>query len=205
MGFYEQQILPRLLNMVMGTTTLAPYRERVVPQAFGNVLEIGIGAGHNLPLYSGLVKKVTGLDPVPKVLDYARERAKEAPCPVDFTLGSAEDLPFGDAGFDTVVVTFTFCSIPNPDRALAEIRRVLVPGGVLLFAEHGLAPEPKRAKWQRRLTPYWSRCAGGCRLDNPVEQMIAGQGFVMQDVVQEYAPGPKLLTYLTFGVAIAPR
>ena len=151
MGFYAEHILPPLLGLAMGQKNLRPYRERVIGQASGRVLEIGIGPGLNLPLYGPGVHSVAALDPSPPLLRRARDQAALARVPVELIEGSAEELSFEKASFDTVVMTWTLCTIPDASRALAEMRRVLRPSGALLFVEHGRAPEPNVARWQDRL------------------------------------------------------
>jgi ubiquinone/menaquinone biosynthesis C-methylase UbiE len=146
-------ILPWLLDLAMRNNRLAAYRHAMTDAARGRVLEIGVGSGLNLPIYGAAVDQVFGIDPSPKLLALASKRAKAALIPVSLVRASAEELPFANAAFDTLVMTWTLCSIPNPNAALAEMRRVLKPGGRLLYVEHGLSPEPRIIRWQRRLTP----------------------------------------------------
>src|SRR4029077_13698990 len=145
--------------------------------ARGLVLEVGVGSGLNLRFYSRTVDRVFGIDLSPELLRLAHERTADAVVPVSLLRASAEHLPFADAGFDTVVMTWTLCSIPNPIAALTEMRRGLRPGGRLLFVEHGLSPEIRTARWQRRLTPYWKRISGGCHLDRKTDDLIRTAGF----------------------------
>jgi ubiquinone/menaquinone biosynthesis C-methylase UbiE len=141
------------------------------------VVEIGIGSGLNLPFYAPTAAHVIGVDPSPRLLAMARERRRAAAPPVDLVEGSAEAIPLDDASVDTVVVSWTLCSIPDPSRALGEMRRVLRPGGRLLFVEHGRAPDALVRWWQDRLTPAWRRLSGGCHLNRAVGDLIAGAGF----------------------------
>lgn len=202
MGFYADRIVPHLVHLAMRNRRLLPYRERVVGAAAGRVLEIGAGSGLNLPFYTGRVRALVALDPSPRLLAMTRRAAATAaPVPLELIEGSAEALPLDGRSVDTVVTTWTLCSIPDVQRALAEIRRVLKPGGQLLFVEHGLAPEARVQRWQKRLAPLWRPLAGGCRLDRPTRDLIAGAGFAIRTLSSGYIPGPKILTYLTEGRA----
>ena len=201
MGFYEKMVLPRLLDLAMRNSRLADYRQETIRAARGVVLEIGVGSGLNLPLYGAAVDRVCGLDPSPELLDRARERIAAARVPVSLIRASAEQLPFRDAAFDTLVMTWTLCSIPNPSVALAEVRRALKPVGLLLFVEHGLAPEPRIMRWQRRLTPYWKRIGGGCHLDRKMDDLIRAAGFRVEALETGYMKGPKPWTFMYRGSA----
>ncbi|MGE5268544.1 MAG: class I SAM-dependent methyltransferase [Thiohalocapsa sp.] len=201
MRLYERWILPWLTDLAMRNRALSRYRGRVVPPAQGNVLEIGVGAGLNLPRYGNAVTHICALDPSAALLRLAAARRDAAPCPVALLRGIAEQLPFRDGSFDTVVMTWTLCSIPDPLLALREMRRVLRPGGRLLFVEHGLAPEPNVARWQHLLTPGWKRIAGGCHLDRPAEALIRDAGFRLEALDTGYMRGPKPWTFMYEGVA----
>jgi ubiquinone/menaquinone biosynthesis C-methylase UbiE len=200
MGFYQDQICPFLINLSMRQRSFADYRRRVVPAAEGRVLEIGVGSGLNLPFYSQRAWQVIGLEPSPKLIALAR-RAERAAGRAQFIEGSAEEIPLKDGTVDTVVMTWTLCSIPDASRALGEIRRVLRPGGRLLFAEHGRAPEPNVARWQDRLTPIWQRFAGGCHLNRAVGSLIEGAGFALDRCETGYMRGPRPLTFMYEGSA----
>jgi len=150
MGLYENWVLPRLLDLAMRNDLLDTYRRSAISSARGQVLEIGVGSGLNLSLYGPAVDRVVGLDPSPELLRLAGKRAAQAPVPVSLVRASAEGIPFADATFDATLMTWTLCSIPNPMAALIEMRRVLKPGGRLLFVEHGLSPEIRIARWQHR-------------------------------------------------------
>src|SRR5437016_3903408 len=165
MGFYSNWLFPRLLDMVMQQKQMLPFRQRIGGAATGRVLDVGIGSGVNLSFYGAQAEHVVGIDPSPELLSFAEERAGETKTPVELIRGSSEALPIEDRSIDTVVVTFTLCTIGHPTEALAEIRRVLKPGGQLLFAERGRAPEIGVARWQDRLTPTWRKLAGGCHLN----------------------------------------
>jgi ubiquinone/menaquinone biosynthesis C-methylase UbiE len=190
MGIYSSIILPLLLDTAMRNSQLSGYRQATISAARGRVLEIGIGSGLNLPLYDSAVDQVCGIDPSPELLDRARKRIADAHVTVSLVRASAEQLPFADAVFDTLVMTWTLCSIPNPSAALAMMRRVLKPGGRLLFVEHGLSPEPSIIRWQRRLTPFWKRIGGGCHLDRKLDDLLRAAGFGIDVIATGYIIGP---------------
>ena len=200
MGFYRDLILPKLCDLTMRNTQLRPYRERVIGQAEGRVLEIGAGSGMNFELYTNAAD-VLALEPDPHLIEMARRRAKAARRPVELIKGSAEQLPLADRSVDTVVSTWTMCSIPHAIVALREMRRVLKPGGRLLFVEHGLAPSPGVQTWQHRLTPLWSSISGGCHLDRPIDALVREGGFNIDQLQTGYLPGPKVMTFLYEGSA----
>jgi len=201
MGFYRKLVLPALLDLAMRNTRLWDYRLATISAAQGRVLEIGVGSGLNLPLYGQAVDQVCGIDPSPELLDRAKERIADAHVPVSLVRTSAEQLPFADTGFDTLVMTWTLCSIPNPSAGLAEMLRVLKPGGRFLFVEHGLSPEPGITRWQRRLTPSWKRIGGGCHLDRKMDDLIRAAGFRVDALHTGYMKGPKPWTFMYQGVA----
>lgn len=203
MGLYQNYVLPWAINLLMSQDEMARLRRRVVPAARGRVLEVGIGRGLNLPYYGAAVDAVVGVDPMADRLRMAGEAAADVAFPVELLDLSAEALPFADGTFDSVVMTWTLCSIVDAPRALAEIRRVLKPGGELIFLEHGLAPEASVAAWQHRLNPLWRRCVGGCNLDRPAETLIRGAGFALSRLETGYLmPGPRPLTYHYEGRAV---
>jgi ubiquinone/menaquinone biosynthesis C-methylase UbiE len=204
MSFYNRWILPPLLDLAMRQRQLEKYRRETVSRARGRVLEIGVGSGLNLPLYGGDVEAIIGLDPSERLLAMARQRAAGAAAPVDLILGSATDTPLANASVDTVVMTWTLCSISDPLAALREMRRVLMPGGALLFVEHGLSPEPAVERWQHRLTPMWGHISGGCHLDRKADDLIRVAGFEIAELRTDYADGPRVLTYMYEGRAESP-
>jgi len=199
MGFYQDRIVPHLVNLAMRNRQLAPYRERILSQADGRVLEIGVGSGVNLPLYTDRASEVLGLEPHPRLLKMAS--AKAAPIASKLFEGSAESIPLDASTVDTIVVTWTLCTIPDVTKALAEMRRVLKPGGQLLFVEHGLSPDERIRKWQDWLTPVWKRIAGGCHLNRPVRKLIEDAGFRISRLETGYMPGPKPMTFMYEGAA----
>jgi ubiquinone/menaquinone biosynthesis C-methylase UbiE len=201
MGLYERWIVPRLLDLAMRNGVLDHYRQRTIETARGLVLEVGVGSGLNLPIYGPAVTHVFGLDPSPELLRLASKRTADVVVPVSLTRASAEHLPFPGAVFDTIAMTWTLCSIPNPIEALTEMRRVLKPGGHLLFVEHGLSPETRIARWQRWLTPYWKLIGGGCHLDRKMDELIRSAGFEIDAIETGYMKGPKLWTFMYEGSA----
>lgn len=193
MSWYEQHVLPRLLNFVMNTKRLTPYRERTIAQAEGRVLEIGVGSGANLPLYTDRATEVLGLDPHPKLLEMASDRKPSVPTRI--VRGSAEAIPLDAGSIDTVVTTWSLCSIPDAPAALREMRRVLKPGGKLVFIEHGRSSDEAVRKWQDRLNPLWRNIAGGCNLNRPIAEMVRAANFEIEQIAMQYIPGPKPMTF----------
>ena len=177
MQFYDKHILPRLTHLAMRQDQLLPYRRRAVSVAARRVLEIGIGSGLNLALYPNAVLRVIGVDPSPGLLRLAAEASRSSAPETELVEGLAEELPLASGSVDCVVATWTLCSVSEPRQALSEIRRVLSPGGIFSFVEHGLAPEPRVQQWQQWLTPIWSRCAGNCHLNRPTTALVEESGF----------------------------
>jgi len=200
-GVYERWILPRLLDLSMRNRLLDHYRQRTIETARGLVLEVGVGSGLNLRFYSRAVDRVCGIDLSPELLRLAHTRTADAVVPVSLLTASAEHLPFAVTAFDTVVMTWTLCSIANPVAALIEMRRVLKPSGQLLFVEHGLSPEFRIARWQHRLTPCWKRIGGGCHLDRKMDELIRSAGFEIDAMKTGYMEGPKPWTFMYQGAA----
>ncbi len=180
---------------------LEPHRRKVVPAATRRVLEIGVGPGLNFRFYGDEARQIVGIDPSAKLLTMARTAADTTKSSVELVDGSAEALPLDDHSVDTVVSTWTLCSIPDVERALREMRRVLRPNGTLRFVEHGQAPESNVARWQHRLDPLWTRLAGGCHLARPIDRLITDAGFAIDRLDTGYMEGPKVLTFLYEGVA----
>ena len=201
MSFYRDRVFPFLTNLAMRNRRLLPYRERVLSAAEGRVLEIGIGSGLNLPFYPARVSEIVGLEPVPRLAAMARRASGHSPFPVFFVEGSAEAIPLDDSSVDTVVTTWTLCSVPEVERALGEMRRVLKPGGRLLFAEHGQAPEASVRKWQDRLTPAWKYISGGCHLNRPIGALIENASFNIEVLETGYMQGPRPMAFIYEGHA----
>lgn len=202
MGLYGRWILPRLLHLSMRHRRLEEFRHRSIPLARGRVLEIGVGSGLNLPLYGAGADRVYAIDPSAEMLRMARQRSAAARRPVLLMQASAEELPLRDGSIDTVLTTWTLCSIPDVLRALREMRRVLKPEGRLLFVEHRLSPEVHIERWQHRLTPCWKRIGGGCHLDRKIDDLIRAAGFEIRSLHTGYMKGPKPMTFMYQGCAI---
>ncbi|HEX6142291.1 MAG TPA: class I SAM-dependent methyltransferase [Geminicoccaceae bacterium] len=203
MSLYERRILPGLIDLAMRQKRLAPLREALVGEARGRVLDLGIGPGLNLPLYRRDLEEVVGIDPSPELLRRARRHTAWTHFPVRLHQALAEDLPLDSGSIDTVVMTWTLCSVGDPARALAEVRRVLRPGGALLFIEHGRAERDATRRWQDRLTPLWRRVAGGCHLNRAVDRLVEGAGFALERLETGHlVAGPKVLTYHYRGRAV---
>jgi ubiquinone/menaquinone biosynthesis C-methylase UbiE len=201
-SFYERHVLPPVLDFVMRQEPIMRQRAKVVPEATGRVLEIGIGSGLNLALYDrDRVEAIIGLDPSSELREMARTRAREAGLDVEWIPLGGESIPLGDASVDTVVSTYTMCTIPGIERALAEMRRVLRPGGRLLFSEHGRAPDEGVRRWQDRLNPLWRRIGGGCNLNRPIDVLIRDAGFDLSRLDTMYVPGPRPMTWTYWGSA----
>jgi ubiquinone/menaquinone biosynthesis C-methylase UbiE len=201
MSFYANSILPHLIRHTMRGGRFAPYRRRVVGAALGRVLEVGIGSGENLPYYGAGVTELIGLEPSARLAAMTRRAAAGAAFDVHVIEASAERMPLDNHGVDTVVLTWTLCSIPDAPAALREIRRVLQREGRLLFVEHGRSPERGVGKLQDVLTPFWRRVAGGCHLNRSIDRLIAEAGFALEHLETGYMAGPRLLTYLYEGRA----
>jgi ubiquinone/menaquinone biosynthesis C-methylase UbiE len=204
MGFYGEWIVPALIDLSMRNERLRPYRERVAGAAEGRVLDVGVGSGINLPFYARQAQEIFGLDPLPRLLARAQNNAQHMQIPVHLLEGSAERIPLADRSMDTIVMTWTGCSIPEVGAALGEMRRVLSPGGRLLFVEHGRAPEAGVAHWQDRLDPFWRRLSGGCHLNRKMDDLISNAGFRIDDLETGYIPGPRIMTFFYEGAA-TPR
>jgi ubiquinone/menaquinone biosynthesis C-methylase UbiE len=200
MALYSDVILPRLCDLAMRNKRLVPYRERVIGSAEGRVLEIGAGSGRNLPFYGPSAKQILALEPSPKLVAMARGIPHHA-IPVTFLEASAEGIPLDDGTVDTVVTTWSLCTIPRAATALGEMRRVLRRGGRLLFVEHGLAPDQGVRWWQDRLTPAWKSISGGCHLNRPIRSLIEGAGFGIDRIETGYMLGLKPMTFMYEGSA----
>ena len=202
MGFYDRKILPFLVDKTCGSGQISAQRQKVVPQARGEVLEIGIGSGLNLPFYdSSAVVKVWGLEPSAAMRARAGKVAANVTVPVSFLDLPAEEIPLSDNSVDTVLVTYALCTIPDAKAALAQMRRVLRPNGQLIFCEHGQAPDPSVRRWQDRLNPLWGRFSGGCHLNRPIDALIKQAGFEIETLDTGYIASPRFAGYNYWGTA----
>jgi ubiquinone/menaquinone biosynthesis C-methylase UbiE len=195
-------VLPRFIDLSMRNKETARVRADWVPHARGDVLEVGIGSGLNLPFYSSEVHRVYGVEPSPELQKMAHKRTAGQAIRVEFLSQSAEeDLPLSDGSIDTVVITWTLCSIADPLRALQQMKRVLRSSGRLIFVEHGRAPDSAVAAWQDRLTPYWKHVGGGCHLNRKIDDLLRAAGFQIVELKTCYLPGPRPMTYTYQGFA----
>jgi ubiquinone/menaquinone biosynthesis C-methylase UbiE len=202
MGFYARRIFPRLMHWSMSRPEFALERRRVLADVHGDVLEIGFGTGLNLPHYPVHARKITAVDPNPGTLRLAEKQLAASPIQVEHRVLSSERLPMADGSFDSIVSTFTLCSIKDIAAALREVRRVLKPDGRFFFLEHGLSPETRIARWQHRLTPLMRVIGEGCHLDRPIRRLVEQAGFRVAHCEEHYLPGvPKVGGYLYRGVA----
>jgi len=201
MGFYSDRIVPILTDLSMRNRELRPYRERIVGAAEGRVLEIGVGSGRNLFLYPARVQRVIGIDPSRKLLAMAREAARGTVRDIELLEGSAAAIPLEKASIDTIVSTWSLCSIADAPRALGEMLRVLKPGGRFLFVEHGRAPDASVRWWQDRLTPIWKRLGGGCHLNRAIAELIGDAGFQIESLNTGYMRGPNPMAFINEGTA----
>lgn len=202
MRIYEKYVLPRLVHCACGQRPAMRQREKIVPLAVGSVLEIGIGSGLNIPFYDAQkVEHLWGLDPSEEMWSIAQKSAHHHHIDIDFIQSGAESIPLDTHSIDTVVMTFTMCTIPDVAAALNETRRVLKPGGTLLFCEHGLAPDASIERWQNRINPLWSKLAGGCNLNRPIPALLEQSGFISGDMQTMYLPGWKPATFNYWGTA----
>lgn len=203
MGLYDRYVVPRLVTCACGTKPVIKQRQKVVPKAMGTVLEFGIGAGHNLPHYdSSRIDRVIGIDPCATSWELASERAANLDFDVEFIQGSALDVPIEDASVDSVLITFTLCTVPDPMAALREAKRTLKPGGKVYFCEHGLAPDERVAKWQNRVNPIWKKVFGGCHINRDTAGLLTEAGFKLDELEQMYLPGtPTIAGFNTWGEA----
>ena len=203
-NWYESHILPTAIDVVCGLPMVGRMRHLVVPRARGRVLEVGIGTGLNMRYYDkSSVTHITGLDPARKLHPLAQERIAQSGLLVDLVRVSAEKIPLPDASFDTVVITYTLCTIPNPQAALLEMRRVLAPNGKLLYCENGRAPDASVQRWQTRLQPLWGTVAGGCQLGRDIAALLIEAGFALPDLQTRYLLGPRPFTFHYWGEAMA--
>jgi ubiquinone/menaquinone biosynthesis C-methylase UbiE len=202
MPLWSDRVLPHLIDTACRSRAILEERRRWIPRAHGRVLEIGIGSGLNLVFYDpDRVERIIGIDPSPPLLARAEVRARKTEVPVELVEAAAERLPLPDASFDSAVITYTLCSVADPVHALDEIRRVLRPGGELVFVEHGLAPDPGPRRWQRRLTPVWRRVSGGCHLDRDIPELLERAGYQLDELAAAYVPGARWLSFTFEGSA----
>ena len=204
MSLYDKYILPKFLNCACGSKPIQYQRKKVVPHAEGIVLEVGIGSGLNLPFYDkSKISQIWGLDPSEELSVMARKTAEEEGLSVNFISSGAEEIPLPDNHFDTVLITYTMCTIPEVVRANIEIKRVLKNTGKLIFCEHGIAPDANIVKWQSRIDPFWGKIAGGCHINRNIPSILEDSGFKIIELDQMYLPStPKIAGYNYWGFAV---
>ncbi|MCU0657027.1 MAG: class I SAM-dependent methyltransferase [Polyangiaceae bacterium] len=202
MSLWDRKVLPFLIEKACRSGVILEERRRHVPRAAGRVLEIGVGTGLNLPFYdASKVSELIAIDPSPELLERARARASQGAVRPTLLQASATALPLDSGSVDTAVMTYTLCSVDRPELALRELRRVLKPGGKLLFVEHGLARSPSTQRWQRALTPVWKKFSGGCHLDRPVREQLEEAGFFLEEIEEKQGDGPSWTGYTYEGIA----
>ncbi len=204
MSFYDEHILPHVINLACGTKPVLKQREKIVPQAEGRILEIGMGSGINIPYYNpDKVEKVWGLEPSEGMRKKAQPRVAEAPFDLEWLGLPGEEIPLDDKSADTIVLTYTLCTIPDWRAAVEQMRRVLKPGGKLLFSEHGKAPDAAVQTWQNRVNPLWMKMAGGCHLNRDIPKLLREGGFDIKQLDSMYVPStPKVAGYTYWGYAV---
>ena len=204
MSLYDKYVLPKFLNCACGSNPVSRQRQKVVPLVEGKVLEVGVGSGLNLPFYDkSKIDELWGLDPSEELSDMARKVADRENIVVNFISSGAEEIPLPDSYFDSVLITYTMCTIPEVARANKEIKRVLKRGGKLIFCEHGEAPDENIRKWQKRINPFWGKLAGGCNIDRKIPTLIQNSGFEIVELEEMYLPKtPKIAGYNYWGYAV---
>ena len=202
MGLYNKYLLPKLVHLTCGQRPVMRQRDKVVPLASGKVLEVGIGSGLNLPYYDpAQVTGLWGLEPAPEMTHMAREAARSVDFEVEFIHQPAEEIPLETGAVDSIVITYTLCTIPDPAAAISEMRRVLKSSGKLIFCEHGAAPDEQVRRWQDRVDPIWKRLAGGCHLNRRIPQIIEQGGFRIETLETIYLPGWRPASFNYWGSA----
>ena len=205
MGLYSRYLLPTLTHLACRSRPMERQRQKIVPLARGRVLEVGVGSGLNFPFYNHQqVDRLWVLDPSPELMRMAKRRAQSSALAIQYLEAPGEEIPLDDGSIDSVVVTYTLCTIPEVLAAIRQMARVLRPGGRLLFSEHGTAPDEKVRRWQERLNPYWRRVSGGCQLNRDIPRLIEDGGFRLDGVESMYLPGWRVAGFHYWGAAV-PR
>ncbi len=202
MGLYSRWVLPRIVHFACNTSPTRRQREKVIPLAAGEVLEIGLGSGLNLPLYDAeRITKLWGLEPSAEMRQLSASRVRDLPFEFEYLNLPGDQIPLESNSVDTVVTTYTLCTIPEPEPALRAMARVLRPGGKLIFCEHGAAPDSAVRRWQQRVNPIWRRFSGGCNLNREIPTVLAGGGFTVSALDEMYIPGWRPASFNYWGVA----
>lgn len=200
MGFYDDRVLPHVIDVVLSGKQFARMRERVTTRLEGDVLEVGFGSGRNVPYYGPSVRRVLAVDPAVTGRKIAAKRVAASATPIEYVGLDGEKLPLDDSSIDSVLTTWTLCTIPDVHRALGEMHRVLRPGGTLHFLEHGRSPDPAVVRWQDRLTPMQRRVAGGCHLNRSIDTLVTDAGFGLDELSTYYVKGPKFFGFMYEGI-----
>jgi len=200
---YERHVLPKVLDACCSTKPINYQRNKIVPYAKGKILEIGIGSGINIPFYDKAnVEKIYGLDPSEELNNIAQKKAINNNLKIDFLLNGAEEIPLPSNSMDTILITYTLCTIQDLESSLKEIRRVMKDDAVMLFCEHGIAPDANIIKWQNRVNPLWGKLFGGCNINRNIPEIIQSSGFTLNSLDQMYLPStPKIVGYNYWGKA----
>ncbi|MXO90385.1 methyltransferase domain-containing protein [Altererythrobacter aquaemixtae] len=203
-SWWDRHGVPRVIKLACGAPQIMKLRSQLVPLAKGDVFEIGCGGGINQQFYNAsAISRYCGIDPGAKLLEYTRAEAEKKGWKADIRDGVGEDIPFEDNSFDTVVCTYTMCSVDDQAQVVKEMRRILKPGGKLLFLEHGRAPDASVAKWQDRIEPYWKPIAGGCHLTRPITSAVCEGGFEVEQLGERYTPKtPKTVGWMEWGIGV---
>lgn len=202
-SWYEKFFLPKVCDKCCSTKPINYQRNKVVPLAQGVVLEIGMGSGLNIPFYNkNNIEKIIGLDPSEELNFLANKVAKKNNIEIDFIISGAEDIALPDNSIDTILITYTLCTIPDLDNSMAEMKRVLKSDGKFIFCEHGIAPDQNIIKWQRRINPIWKAIMGGCNINRNIPKIISDSGFDITNISEMYLPStPKIVGYNYWGIA----
>ena len=202
-NLYDKYVLPKLCDKCCATKPINYQRKKVVPMASGSVLEIGIGSGLNIPFYDKtIIDKIIGLDPSEELNVMAKELAIQNDIDIEFIVDGAENISLDDNSIDTILITYTLCTIPLIEESTAEMKRVLKPSGKLIFCEHGIAPDHNIIKWQNRINPIWGKLFGGCNINRDIPKIILDAGFKIETIEQMYLPStPKIVGYNYWGIA----
>jgi len=204
LSWYSERVLPHLIDFACSASPNQKQRQKIVPDAAGDILEIGFGSGLNVPFYDpSKVRKIWALEPSAGMRRKAQAALDDTEMDIEFIDLPGEQIPLDDNSVDTVLVTYTLCTIPDAEAALQGMRRVLKPSGRLLFIEHGKAPDEDVLRWQNRLNPVWSRIAGGCQMNRDIPALIKAGGFDIKLDERMYIPGARVLCYNFWGTAVA--
>ena len=202
-NLYDKFVLPKLLDVCCSTKPINYQRNKIVPNAKGDILEIGIGSGLNIPYYDPKkINKIIGLDPSEELNDMAKENAAKSNINIDILIAGAEEIPLPSNSIDTVLITYSLCTIPNLADSLKEIKRVMKNDAEMIFCEHGIAPDLRIQNWQNKINPLWGKLFGGCNINRDIPKILVNSEFKIQTLEQMYLPStPKIVGYNYWGLA----